>query len=120
MKFLQIGITRQGNFAVFVPSETREQGGHTIFFPVTEAGAKGLAHLLKRREEYGKRNPSGKAMPGMEEMPLQTMVDEWLKTNSITKPAPKPKAPKVSKQTPADEIVVDLGELDLSKIELDF
>ena len=96
-------IYSEGDF-VFV--QLRATKGYTteLSFPATPGGMAALLRLLRQREMAGATAPQHIASPTM---PIQHVVDSWLK--SAPKAAPKPK--KEPKPTLADDLAFYLSDL---------
>ena len=79
-------------------SDTGDEKGHTVTFPIDERGFSALVNVLAERE----RNPNRRVNIGEKGNPVQHMVDEWLKQgNAIKKP----------KETAAETLTLDDLEL---------
>lgn len=96
-------IYSEGDF-VFV--QLRATKGYTteLSFPATPGGMAALLRLLRQREMVGATAPQHIASPAM---PIQHVVDSWLK--SAPKAEPKPK--KEPKPTLADDLAFYLSDL---------
>jgi hypothetical protein len=77
-------ISKSGDFIILTFESIRTDKVHTVTLPINEKGWRVLIQILSERE----RSPFvPREYIGMNEAPIQYMVDEWLKKGgSIKKP----------------------------------